>query len=124
MKLITAFLAAAGCAFAQRSVFIDWQANPTNPVATTTYNVYRAPSACDAAPAPVFTKISTAPLTERNYTDTSVAIGQTYCYRITAQVNNIESAPSNTAPAPIPPLPPNTVTITVQVIVTVDPPKP
>lgn len=121
MKLIIAVLV-AGCAFAQRSVLIEWTPDPRNP-AGTTHNVYRASAACDAS-APVFAKINTAPVTDRTYIDAGVAIGQTYCYRVTAEFNKIESIPSNTAAAVVAPYPPGTATITVQVTVTVDSPKP
>lgn len=68
----------------------DAAANPS-----LTYNVYRA-SFCSGA----FTKLNTAPVTSTTYLDNQPPPG-TYCYRVTAVLNGIESAPSNLATATI-----------------------
>jgi fibronectin type 3 domain-containing protein len=44
---------------------------------------------------PTFTKLNSAPLTGATYTDTTVTAGHIYIYEVTAEVNGIESKPSN-----------------------------
>jgi hypothetical protein len=65
-------------------ITLVWQ----HPDPAATYTVYRAPGACSAAP--IFTKLGDA--TARSYTD-SPTTGQ-HCYRVTATVAGVESAPS------------------------------
>lgn len=65
-------------------ITLVWQ----HPDPTAIYTVYRAPGACSAAS--IFTKLGGA--TARNYTD-SPTTGQ-HCYRVTATVAGVESAPS------------------------------
>lgn len=115
--LFILFFSLAVYAQQQRSVVLTWVDTKNPPTAT--YNVYRAPVACAAtAPTPVFTKINTAGVAPKTYTDMNVAVGQSYCYYVTAQVNTHESVPSNNTEAPINPLPPENVTVTIQVTVT------
>jgi len=86
-------------AICQRTVQITWQASSSaagNPMLT--YNVYRA-SSC----AGQFVKLNASGLSATSYVDTTVALGATYCYQVTAVLNGIESAPSNQAVAEIPP---------------------
>lgn len=122
MKSAILALIGIACSFAQtsRAVDLTWEHSGT----TTGFNVYRAAGSCAAAPAPVFAKLNPAAITEKRYTDSSVVTGQVYCYRVTAIAGALESIPSNTAEAPIAPYPPNNLTVTVQVTVTVDAPKP
>jgi hypothetical protein len=93
---------------ATHSVSLVWQdaLNPTG----TTYSVYRATGLCSGTP--TFSKIASA-LTVLTYSDTTVTPGN-YCYEVTATVNSMESAPSNTAGAPVPSFPPQTLSITVK----------
>jgi hypothetical protein len=63
------------------------------------YNVYRAGSC-----AGTFAKINAAPVTATVYLDNQPPPG-TYCYRVTAVLNGVESTPSNDAMATILPLP-------------------
>jgi hypothetical protein len=65
-------------------ITLVWQ----HPDPTATYTVYRAPGACGATSA--FVKLGTA--TARSYAD-SPPTGQ-HCYRVTATVAGLESAPS------------------------------
>lgn len=123
MKTIILALIGIACSFAQTSRAVDLAWEHTG--ITTGFNVYRAAGSCAAAsPAPVFAKLNPAAITEKRYTDNSVVTGQVYCYRVTAIAGALESIPSNTAEAPIAPYPPNNLTVTVQVTVTVDAPKP
>jgi hypothetical protein len=90
------------------SVTLTWQ-DASNP-AGTTYSIYRAQGLCSGSP--VFSKLATA-ITEKTYKDTTVAPGN-YCFHVTATFNSMESAPSNTAVAPVPSFSPSNLTITVQ----------
>lgn len=92
----------------QHSVTLNWQdtANPTG----TTYNVYRATGLCSGTP--TFSKIATA-VANKTYVDTTVLPGN-YCYQVTATSNSVESAPSNSALAPVPSFAPQQLVITVQ----------
>lgn len=80
--------------------------NPTG----TTYSVYRATGLCSGTP--TFSKIASA-LTAKTYQDTTVTPGN-YCFEVTANFNGMESAPSNTAGAPIPSFPPAQLTVVIQ----------
>lgn len=74
-------------AFSQRTVEIAWQASPSaagNP--SLTYNVYRA-STC----AGQFSKVNASAVAATTYLDTTVAVGATYCYQVTAVLNGLES---------------------------------
>jgi fibronectin type 3 domain-containing protein len=103
-------LLCAGVLAAQttHSVSLTWQ-DTLNPSGTT-YSVYRATGLCSGTP--TFSKIATA-LTVKTYQDTTVQPGN-YCYQVTATANAVESAPSNTALAPVPSFAPAQLSITVQ----------
>lgn len=92
----------------QHSVTLNWTdtANPSG----TTYTVYRAVGLCSGTP--TFSKLATA-VTVKTYQDSTVQPGN-YCYQVTATANSVESAPSNTALAPVPSFAPSQLTITVQ----------
>jgi len=86
-------------AVCQRTVQITWQASSSaagNP--SLTYNVYRAPTCAGQ-----FSKLNGAGVSATTYVDTTVAVGATYCYEVTAVLNGLESAPSNQAVAAVPP---------------------
>lgn len=108
--LLILFAASAALAQApqQHSVTLNWQdtANPTG----TTYSVYRATGLCSGTP--TFNKVATGVAT-KSYQDTTVQPGN-YCYQVTATANSVESAPSNTALAPVPSFAPAQLTVTVQ----------
>ena len=108
MRLAILFILAAGLAFGQatHSVALAWT-DTLNPPGTT-YSVYRAPGLC--AGSPVFAKIASA-VAAKTYLDTAVTTGN-YCFQVTATYNSIESLPSNSALAPVPASPPNSLTIT------------
>ena len=93
----------------QHSVGLTWT-DTLNPSTGTTYSVYRATGLCSGTP--TFNKIATA-LVAKTYQDTTVIPGN-YCYEVTASVNGMESAPSNTALAPVPSFPPTGLSLTVQ----------
>jgi hypothetical protein len=94
-----AVLAATGALAQSHSTYLQWA--PSSSAASNpslTYNVYRA-STC----AGTFAKINAAPVSATIYLDNQPAPGS-YCYRVTAVLNGIESNPSNTATATILPL--------------------
>lgn len=93
----------------QHSVTLTWT-DTLNPSTGTTYSVYRATGLCSGTP--TFSKIATA-LATKTYQDSTVIPGN-YCYEVTASVNGMESAPSNTALAPVPSFPPTGLNIQVQ----------
>lgn len=102
IALALGFFLSATPALSQRSVRITWQASSdaaANP--SLTYNVYRA-SSC----AGQFSKVNASPVSFTSYVDATVGVGAAYCYRVTAVLNGLESAPSNQVIAAIPP-PPN-----------------
>jgi hypothetical protein len=68
-------------------VSLKWNASTT---AGSKYYVYRRRKVI-----PTFTKLNSTPLAVETYTDTSVTAGHTYIYEITAEVNGLESKPSN-----------------------------
>ena len=110
-KLLLAILALAALLAAQtlqHSVVLTWtdSANPTG----TTYSVYRATGLCSGTP--TFSKLATA-VSGLTYTDQTVQPGN-YCYQVTATANGVESAPSNTALAPVPSWPPQQLSVTVK----------
>ena len=75
-----------------------------------TYTVYRATGLCSGTPS--FSKLASG-LSTLTYVDSTVTPGN-YCYQVTATVAGIESAPSNSALAPVPAFPPQTLSLTVQ----------
>jgi hypothetical protein len=88
-----------------QSTYLRWA--PSSSAASNpslTYNVYRAPS-CSGT----FAKINAAPVSTTVYFDNQPAPGS-YCYRVTAVLNGVESNPSNTATAAILPLQPRAQT--------------
>jgi hypothetical protein len=70
------------------------------------YQVYRAPGACSDASR--FERVTTAPLAVRTYQDTSTP--GTWCYRVTALVAGVESAPSAPVTVLVQPAPPTGLT--------------
>jgi len=91
------------------TVALSWT-DTTNP-AGTSYNVYRAAGACTGSPA--FAKIGSTPVSVKTYTDSAVASAATYCYQVTAVLNGVESVPSNSVAAVIPPDPPSGLSVVV-----------
>ena len=73
--------------------------NPTG----TTYNVYREPVACSAAPGGTNVQIATG-LTTLTYVDSAIQSGASYCYRVTA-FNGFESGFSNAVTVSFPAAP-------------------
>src|SRR5215831_3588864 len=69
-------------------------------------NVYRAPNACSTSSS--FLIVAGPPATV-TYNDTSVSVGQTYCYQVTFSINGLESAPSNQVTATIRPFAPTSL---------------
>ncbi len=90
------------------SVTLTW-ADTLNPSGTT-YNVYRAPTACAGTPS--FTRIASG-LNLKTYTDLTVVPGS-YCFQVSAVSSSIESGPSNAATAAVPASPPTNLTVVVQ----------
>jgi len=108
MKRLFGLAVLAVVAFAQtttHSVTLNW-ADSLNP-AGTTYSVYRATGLCSGTP--TWSKLATA-LTLKTYQDTTVVAGN-YCYEVTATAAGMESAPSNTAGAPVPSFPPSALQV-------------
>ncbi len=106
MKLFLSFILASQLFGQSRSVVLSWIASSTSSV---TYNIYRATSSCNPIPTS-FIKINTSSVSSLTYTDNSVTVNS-YCYKVTAFLNNLESPPSNLAQADVLPLPPGTLTI-------------
>jgi hypothetical protein len=104
------FIAALGAAAQTQthSVTLTWQdtLNPTG----TTYSVYRSTGLCSGSP--TFSKLAAA-VTDKKFEDTTVQPGN-YCYQVTAALNGMESAPSNTAHAPVPTFAPSQLSVTVK----------
>lgn len=101
MRLVLCFLFSA-LAWAQptRTVELTWEdlANP----AGTTYRIYRGEGRCTQSPPMVMIAQDIA---VKTFVQNGVAIGN-YCYHVTANLNGIESLPSNTALAEVRPWPP------------------
>jgi len=108
MKLAIGLLCVTCMAQTQHVVTLTWTdtANPSG----TTYSVYRATGLCSGSP--TFSKIASA-VAPKTYDDTSVTPGN-YCYQVTATANGMESAPSNTAMAPVPAFAPAQLQIQVK----------
>jgi hypothetical protein len=115
IRLLLLCLIAAALPAQTRSVVLTWTDNQAN----VTTNVYRAPAAC-TAPAAQFVKINAAPVTAKTYTDPDIAPG-TYCYYVTANAGGLESDPSNKALAEARPFPPGSLSVVVEVAITVRP---
>jgi hypothetical protein len=95
-----AFILSVGSLFAATpSVTLSWTPS-TNATTTTpgTANVYRLTGTCPASVTTVtsFTQLATSQPDGGPYTDSSVALGSTYCYVVTAVIGGVESVPSNT----------------------------
>jgi hypothetical protein len=109
-NLLTVLIFCAVAAFGQttHSVMLTWT-DTANP-AGTTYSVYRATGLCSGSP--VFSKIASA-ITVKTYEDSTVTPGN-YCYQATATYGGMESAPSNTALAPVPSFAPAGLSVVVK----------
>lgn len=90
------------------SVTLNWE-DLLNPP-TTTYNVYRATGLCSGTPS--FAVLANG-ITVKTYIDLTVSPGN-YCYQVTAVYSGIESAPSNSALAPVPSWSPTKLSVTVK----------
>ena len=110
IKTIALLMICSFAALAQtaHSATLTW-ADLLNPTGTT-YSVYRATGLCSGTP--TYAKIASA-LTVKTYEDVTVQPGN-YCYTVTAVFNGMESAPSNTAGAPVPSFPPASLNVTVK----------
>ena len=109
-NLLTVLIFCAVAAFGQatHSVTLTWT-DTANP-AGTTYSAYRATGLCSGSP--VFSKIASA-ITVKTYEDSTVTPGN-YCYQATATYGGMESAPSNTALAPVPSFAPTGLSVVVK----------
>lgn len=110
MKLLTGLFLWTVALFAQapHSAALTWT-DTQNP-AGTTYKIYRATGLCSGSP--TFSVLASA-ITAKTYQDTTVVPGN-YCYQVTAVASGMESAPSNSALAPVPSSAPTGLQITVQ----------
>jgi hypothetical protein len=107
LALLVLLFAFVAMAQTTHSATLNW--TDTNP-AGTTFSVYRATGLCSGTP--VFSKIASA-VTVKTYVDSTVTPGN-YCYEVTATCQSMESAPSNTALAPVPSFAPTGLSVTVQ----------
>jgi|SRR5579864_925994 len=110
-KLVILLFLLATSALAQHSISISWVNPPANAVTGITYNVYRAVGSCVTAP---FTKVASA-ITTINFTDSTVVLGQLYCYYVTSINNSVESIASPPTQISIQTtivIPPVTITVT------------
>lgn len=106
--LLLVILAAPIWAQATHTATLTWT-DTANP-AGTTYNVYRATGLCSGSP--IFSKLASA-VAVKTYVDSTVQPGN-YCFQVTATSAGAESAPSNTAAAPVPAFPPSGLNVVVQ----------
>ncbi len=109
MKNLLLLFTAAILSAQGHNVTLNWT-DTLNP-AGTTWNVYRAPSACTASS--VFVKLTATALTVKTYTDSTVVSGS-YCFQVTAVLNGVESVPSNQASAVYPFAPVLQIPLTIQ----------
>ncbi len=79
-----------------RSATLTW-ADTVNPSGTT-YNVLRATGLCTGTP--TFSTLASG-VTGLTYKDTTVVVGNNYCYAVTATFGSLTSAQSNTALATV-----------------------
>ena len=107
-RFLLLILVLSGITLNAKIVTLTWQdaVNPTG----TNYSVYRSNSSCSTST--LFVKIANS-VAEKTYDNLDVGPG-TYCYRVTATFNGIESIPSNLAEAIIPLSPPAALTVTVK----------
>ena len=111
---LVVLLLCAASVFAQSAphdVVLTWTESDT--ASGITYNVYRGTSTGSCTTLPAMTKINTATVTVMTYTDTSVVLGGSYCYAVTAVYNGLESAMSVGAGATINKAAPPTINITI-----------
>lgn len=87
------------------AIVLTW-ADAINPPGAT-YNVYRAPGACSESSR--FERITPVPLAAKTHQDEPGA--GSWCYRVTALVGAIESAPSASVTALVQPAPPTGLTV-------------
>jgi hypothetical protein len=72
------------------AILLTWT-DPNPPGAT--YHVYRATGACSASS--TFLRVTAVPIAARRMEDTTGPVGVgSFCYRVTAITNDIESEPS------------------------------
>lgn len=118
--LLAGLLTPARAQTGTRRVTLAWE-DTANP-AGTVYNAYRLPAACGTPEggATTWVKLNATPVNVKTYQDNAVGIG-TYCYRVTAVLNGLESEPSNTAGATVGPFAPGALTLRVTVTVVVNP---
>ena len=110
IALVFVFALAVCAQTQQHSVTLVWQ-DAANP-AGTTYNVYKATGLCSGSPS--FNKIATA-VTAKTYQDADVPPGNV-CYYVTAVSSGVESAPSNSALAPVPSFAPTNLVPTIAMV--------
>jgi hypothetical protein len=114
--LLVSNMLTVGVAMAQaaHSAALSWTASSdaaANP--SLTYNVYRGAGACTASTA--FTKLNTAAVTGTTYSDTTVTVGNIYCYGVTAVLGSAESTKlTGSTQNAVPVAGPTTIVIVVQ----------
>jgi hypothetical protein len=116
LKFSIAILAAllfAGAASAQAHQATLTLKAPSDAVASSIYNVYRAAGSCPATvPGTLtWTKLTATPISVLTYTDSTISVGA-WCYYVTQVQSGIESLPSIPAGGTAQP---NTVTFTIVV---------
>lgn len=110
MKLFILVFLFAVLAAAQttHTVELSWE-DTLNPVGTV-YAVYRGDARCTQSP--VMVKIA-QDIAVKVYTQNGVSVGN-YCYHVTANLNALESLPSNQALAEVRPWSPSKLNVTVK----------
>ena len=83
----------------KHTVSLSWVAPVSGCTGACTYNLYRSTSAnaCAGTPTPLVTGIAST-----SYTDSTVTLGQTYFYDVTAVGTGGESTCSNEVQVPVP----------------------
>lgn len=88
-------MSGSGAALSDHSVVLKWEESPTSVAG---YYVYRSSERGGS-----YTKLQPSPVTSASYTDTGLAAGHTYFYRITAVgANNVESDESEQITVTVP----------------------
>ena len=107
--LAVLMMATASFAQAAHSVQITWTESDTT--SGITYKTYRGSAACSASPTMT---VLTSGITTLTSTDSTVTLGNSYCYYITATAPGLlESAPSNSVTANVNKAAPPVITITI-----------
>lgn len=103
LLVLMLFLSASAFAQAAHKITLTWQ-DTQNPPGTV-YNVYKNVTSGPCTATPTLQTLS-ASVTAFTFDDTTVKVGETWCYAVTAGTGASESGFSNTAQATVKNFPP------------------